>query len=88
MGRSTIVRSLSLGVLLCLCGDGVDLPNLRRIDFGKDSCMFGPNNRFVRSLLSLFSSSYPSWYDRDSTLTLAGCVSFVYDSGKVSLVSC
>lgn len=88
MGRSTIVIPLSLGVLLCLCGDGVDLPDLRRIDFGKDSCMFRPDSRFVRSLLSLFSSSYPSWYDRDSTFTLAGCVSFDCDSGEVYLVSC
>lgn len=86
MGRSTIVISLSLGVILCLCGDGVDLPNLRRIDFGKDSCMFRPDSRFVGSFLSPFSSSYPSWYDQNSTL--AGCVSVDCDHGEVYLVSC
>lgn len=87
MGRSTIVIPLSLGVLLCLCGDGVDLPDLRRIDFGKDSCMFRPDSRFMGGM-SPFSWLYPSWYDRDITSSLAGCVSFNCDSGEVYLVSC
>ena len=38
MGRSTIVIPLSLGVLLCLCGDGVDLPELDAIECG--GCSF------------------------------------------------
>lgn len=88
MGRSTIVIPLSLGVLLCLRGDGVDLPNLRRIDFGKDSCMFLPDSRFVGSILSPFSSYYPSWYDHNSSSSLVGFVSFNCDHGEVYLVSC
>lgn len=87
MGRSTIVRSLSLGVLLCLCGDGVDLPNLRRIDFGKDSCMFRPDSRFMGGM-SPFSSYYPSWYYHNSSSSLIGLMSFNCDSGEVYLVSC
>lgn len=87
MGRSTIVIPLSLGVFLCLCGDRVDLPDLRRIDFGKDSCVFRPDSRFVGGM-SPFSWLYPSWYDQISLLSHAGCVSFDFDHGAVYLVSC
>lgn len=86
MGRSTIVIPLSLGVLLCLCGDGVDLPDLRRIDFGKDSCMFRPDSCFMGGM-SPFSSYYPSWYDHNSS-SLFGFMSFKCDHGAVYLVSC